>query len=80
FTNYFVPPHYDSMIGKLIAYGDTREQAIARLRTALSEMVVEGISTNIPLHREMMDDKAFNEGGFSIHYLEQKLELRGTKS
>jgi acetyl-CoA carboxylase biotin carboxylase subunit len=79
FTNYFVPPHYDSMIGKLIAYGDTREQAIARLRTALSEMVVEGISTNIPLHREMMDDKAFNEGGFSIHYLEQKLELRGTK-
>ena len=80
FTNYFVPPHYDSMIGKLIAYGDTREQAIARLRTALSEMVVEGISTNIPLHREMMDDKEFNEGGFSIHYLEQKLELRGTKS
>ena len=79
FTNYFVPPHYDSMIGKLIAYGDTREQAIARLRTALSEMVVEGISTNIPLHREMMNDKAFNDGGFSIHYLEHKLELRGTE-
>ena len=79
FTNYFVPPYYDSMIGKLIVYGDTRAQAIARLRTALSEMVVEGISTNIPLHREMMEDEAFIQGGFSIHYLEHKLELRGTE-
>lgn len=79
FTNYFVPPYYDSMIGKLIVYGDTRAQAIARLRTALSEMVVEGISTNIPLHREMMEDEAFIQGGFSIHYLEYKLELRGTE-
>ena len=73
YTNYFVPPYYDSMIGKLITYGDTRGQAIARMRTALSEMVVEGISTNIPLHREMMEDKPFNDGGFSIHYLEHKL-------
>ena len=76
YTNYFVPPHYDSMIGKLISYGDTREQALNRMRTALSEMVVEGISTNIPLHREMMDDKVFQEGGFNIHYLEHKLEKR----
>ncbi|WP_133619051.1 acetyl-CoA carboxylase biotin carboxylase subunit [Hydromonas duriensis] len=76
YTNYFVPPHYDSMIGKLIAYGDTREQAIGRMRTALSEMLVEGVSTNIPLHREMMEDKAFQEGGFNIHYLEHKLEGR----
>ena len=76
YTNYFVPPHYDSMIGKLISYGDTREQALNRMRTALSEMVVEGISTNIPLHREMMEDKVFQEGGFNIHYLEHKLEKR----
>jgi acetyl-CoA carboxylase biotin carboxylase subunit len=74
YNNYFVPPNYDSMIGKLITYGDTREQAVARMRTALSEMVVEGISTNIPLHRVMMEDPIFIAGGFSIHYLEQKLE------
>jgi acetyl-CoA carboxylase biotin carboxylase subunit len=73
YQNYFVPPHYDSMIGKLIAYGDTREQAIARMRTALSEMVVEGIKTNIPLHIELMNDAAFLKGGTSIHYLEHKL-------
>src|SRR5512135_3747828 len=76
YTNYFIPPHYDSMIGKLIAYGDTREQAIARMRTALSEMVVEGINTNIPLHQELMQDAAFKRGGTSIHYLEQKLAER----
>ncbi|MGH8751358.1 MAG: acetyl-CoA carboxylase biotin carboxylase subunit [Burkholderiales bacterium] len=73
YQNYFVPPHYDSMIGKLIAYGDTRLQAIARMRTALSEMIVEGIKTNIPLHQELMLDAAFLRGGTSIHYLEQKL-------
>ncbi|MBI5919547.1 MAG: acetyl-CoA carboxylase biotin carboxylase subunit [Nitrosomonadales bacterium] len=73
YANYFVPPHYDSMIGKLIAYGDTREQALARMRTALSEMAVEGIETNIPLHQELMLDAAFIQGGTSIHYLEHKL-------
>ncbi len=52
YHDYYVPPHYDSMIGKLIAYGDTRDQAIARMRGALSEMVVEGIQTNIPLHQD----------------------------
>ncbi|MDP2827702.1 MAG: acetyl-CoA carboxylase biotin carboxylase subunit [Sulfuricellaceae bacterium] len=73
YHNYLVPPHYDSMIGKLIAYGDTREQAIARMRTALSEMVVDGIKTNIPLHQNLMHDGAFLQGGSSIHYLEHKL-------
>jgi acetyl-CoA carboxylase, biotin carboxylase subunit len=73
YANYFVPPHYDSLIGKLIAYGDTREQAIARMRVALSEMVIEGIHTNIPLHQELMNDAAFVRGGVSIHYLEEKM-------
>jgi acetyl-CoA carboxylase biotin carboxylase subunit len=73
FNGYFVPPNYDSMIAKLITYGDTREQALARMRIALSEMVVEGIQTNIALHRDLMVDSRFSEGGTSIHYLEQKL-------
>ncbi|PTB20830.1 acetyl-CoA carboxylase biotin carboxylase subunit [Trinickia symbiotica] len=73
YNGYFVPPNYDSMIGKLIAYGTTREQAIRRMRIALSEMVVEGIQTNIPLHRELMLDGGFVEGGTSIHYLENRL-------
>jgi acetyl-CoA carboxylase biotin carboxylase subunit len=73
YANYYVPPHYDSLIGKLIAYGDTREQAIARMRVALSEMVIEGIQTNIPLHQELMNDAAFVRGGMSIHYLEEKM-------
>src|SRR3954469_10423730 len=73
YANYFVPPHYDSLIGKLIAYGDTREQAIARMRVALSEMVIEGNHTNIPLHQELMNDAAFVRGGVSIHYLEEKM-------
>ena len=73
YHGYYVPPHYDSMIGKLIAYGDTRDQAIARMRGALMEMVVEGIHTNIPLHQILMHDAAFIAGGTSIHYLEHKL-------
>ena len=73
YQNYFVPSHYDSMIGKLLAHGATREQALARMRTALLEMIVEGIHTNIPLHQDLMYDAAFIEGGTSIHYLEQKL-------
>ncbi|RIY42168.1 acetyl-CoA carboxylase biotin carboxylase subunit [Neopusillimonas maritima] len=76
FSGYTIPPHYDSMIAKLITYGDTREQAIARMDIALSEMVVEGIQTNIPLHRELMQDARFIEGGTSIHYLEHKLSQR----
>ncbi|HUN93687.1 MAG TPA: acetyl-CoA carboxylase biotin carboxylase subunit [Burkholderiaceae bacterium] len=73
YSGYVVPPYYDSMIGKVIAFGDTRSQAIARMRIALSEMVVEGILTNIPLHRELMLDQKFIQGGTSIHYLEQRL-------
>ncbi|MGV8898444.1 MAG: acetyl-CoA carboxylase biotin carboxylase subunit [Burkholderiaceae bacterium] len=73
YDGYYVPPHYDSMIGKVIAYGATREQAIRRMQIALSEMVVEGILTNIPLHRDLMVDARFIEGGTSIHYLEHKL-------
>ena len=73
YTNYFVPPNYDSMIGKVIAYGANRSQALARMRIALSEMIVEGIQTNLPLHRQLMDDTHFIVGGTSIHYLENKL-------
>ncbi|HUJ87928.1 MAG TPA: acetyl-CoA carboxylase biotin carboxylase subunit [Burkholderiales bacterium] len=73
YQGYAVPPNYDSMVGKVIAYGATREQAIRRMRVALSEMVVEGIQTNIPLHRDLLHDIRFLRGGVSIHYLEQKL-------
>ena len=76
YQGYFVPPNYDSMIGKVIAYGDTRDQAIARMRIALSEMVLEGIKTNIPLHQELLLDDAFLRGGTSIHYLEERLAAR----
>ncbi|MDP2786939.1 MAG: acetyl-CoA carboxylase biotin carboxylase subunit [Pseudomonadota bacterium] len=75
YQNYYVPQYYDSMIGKLITYGATREQAIARMRIALSEMIVEGIKTNIPLHQELLVDPVVLEGGYSIHYLENKLGL-----
>jgi acetyl-CoA carboxylase biotin carboxylase subunit len=74
YSGYVVPPNYDSMIGKLISYGKTREQAIRRMRIALSEMVIDGIQTNVPLHRELMLDPNFVEGGTSIHYLEHRLE------
>ncbi len=73
YSNYFVPPNYDSMIGKVITYGGDRAQALARMRIALSEMIVEGIQTNLPLHRQLMDDTHFIAGGTSIHYLEKKL-------
>ncbi len=75
YNGYTVPPYYDSMIGKLIAWGETRESAIARMRTALSEMVIEGILTNIPLQEDIMRDGGFEAGGANIHYLEKKLGL-----
>ncbi|NLJ51577.1 MAG: acetyl-CoA carboxylase biotin carboxylase subunit [Alcaligenaceae bacterium] len=80
FSGYRVPPHYDSMIGKIITYGQDRKQAIARMDIALSEMIVEGISTNIPLHRELLHDPVFIKGGMDIHYLEKKLASRSKKS
>ena len=73
YAGYTVPPNYDSMVGKVIAYGATRDQAIRRMRIALSEMAIEGILTNLPLHRELLHDSRFLRGGTSIHYLEQKL-------
>ena len=73
YAGYSVPPNYDSMVGKVIAYGATRDQAIRRMRIALSEMAIEGILTNLPLHRELLHDSRFLRGGTSIHYLEQKL-------
>lgn len=75
YGGYVVPPHYDSMIGKLITHGASREQAIARMRIALSEMSVQGIKTNIELHADLMADAAFHLGGTSIHYLEEKLGI-----
>jgi len=75
YNGYTVPPHYDSMIGKLIAHGEDRDSAMARMRTALSEMVIDGIRTNIALQMDIMSDSGFATGGQNIHYLEKKLGL-----
>ncbi|MBA1147722.1 acetyl-CoA carboxylase biotin carboxylase subunit [Ectothiorhodospiraceae bacterium WFHF3C12] len=75
YNGYVVPPYYDSMIGKIICHGDSRASAIARMRTALSEVVVGGIKTNVPLQYDIMNDGAFQAGGANIHYLEKKLGL-----
>ena len=75
YSGYRVPPFYDSMIGKIIAHGDTRATAIARMRNALSEIVVEGIKTNVPLHQEILQHSAFQAGSTDIHYLEKRLGL-----
>ncbi|MFC4698596.1 acetyl-CoA carboxylase biotin carboxylase subunit [Glaciecola siphonariae] len=74
YSGYTVPPFYDSMIGKLITYGESRDEAIARMRHALNELVVDGIKTNIPLQQRIMHDENFFNGGTNIHYLEKKLE------
>lgn len=73
YTGYQVPPYYDSLIGKLISHGPTRASAIARMRQALEEIIIQGIKTNIPLHQELMRDENFCKGGTNIHYLEHKL-------
>ncbi|PAU63410.1 acetyl-CoA carboxylase biotin carboxylase subunit [Pseudomonas sp. PIC25] len=75
YSGYAVPPNYDSLIGKLIAYGSSRDEALARMRNALEEIVVDGIKTNIPLHRDLVRDKGFCKGGINIHYLEKKLGM-----
>ncbi len=75
YSGYRVPPHYDSLVGKLVACGDSREEALARLDVALSETVIDGIKCNIPLQRDIINDAAFRQGGVDIHYLEKKLEL-----
>ena len=76
YQGYKVPPHYDSMIGKLIAHAETRELALSRLSMALSEIVIDGIKTNIPLHQNLVQDTAFAAGGTDIHYLENKLGIK----
>ncbi len=75
YSGYKVPPYYDSMIGKLIAHGETRDAAFARMRNALGEIVIEGIKTNVPLHQEIFQHAAFQAGGTDIHYLEKRLGL-----
>ena len=79
YNGYRVPPYYDSMIGKLIAHGETRESALARMRTALNEIVIEGIKCNVPLHQDILNDAAFQAGGTDIHYLEKKLQEVSSK-
>jgi acetyl-CoA carboxylase, biotin carboxylase subunit len=76
YSGYTVPPHYDSMIGKLISYGENRDVAISRMRNALGESIIDGIKTNIPLQQEIMADENFQHGGANIHYLEKKLGLQ----
>lgn len=76
YSGYSVPPYYDSMIGKLITHGSSRDSALARMATALDELVIDGIKTNTPLHRRLVRDAAFRAGGTSIHYLEKKLGLK----
>lgn len=73
YNGYVVPPNYDSMIGKIISHGETRDEAIARMNTALDEIVITGIKTNIPLHKKLLNDSEFQKGGLNIHYLEKKL-------
>jgi len=73
YNGYNVPPHYDSMIGKVITYGENRDNAIIKMQNALDEMVIDGIKTNIPLQRLIMNDKVFKKGGMNIHYLEKML-------
>ena len=76
YSGYKVPPYYDSMVGKLIAYGETRSAAFARMKNALNEIVIEGIKTNVPLHQEIFQHAAFQAGGTDIHYLEKRLGLK----
>jgi acetyl-CoA carboxylase biotin carboxylase subunit len=73
YSSYKVPPYYDSLIAKIIAYGDSREIAINKMSNALDELIIDGIKTNIPLHQQILQDNTFNKGGFNIHYLEEKL-------
>lgn len=75
YSGYTVPPNYDSLIGKVITWGATREESMARMRNALDEIIIDGIKTNVPLHRDLLTDKGFCKGGVNIHYLEKKLGM-----
>jgi acetyl-CoA carboxylase biotin carboxylase subunit len=76
YNGYVVPPYYDSMIGKLIAHGEDRDSAIARMRTALNELVIGGINCNVPLLLDIINDQGFDAGSQNIHYLEKKLGMK----
>jgi acetyl-CoA carboxylase biotin carboxylase subunit len=75
YSSYKVPPYYDSLVAKVIAHGETRDLAIARMRGALDEMVVDGIKTNLPLHQDILRNDSFQQGGTNIHHLEKWLSL-----
>ena len=75
YSGYTVPPNYDSLIGKVITWGANREESMARMRNALDEIIIDGIKSNVPLHRDLLRDKGFCEGGVNIHYLEKKLGM-----
>ncbi|MCE1690256.1 acetyl-CoA carboxylase biotin carboxylase subunit, partial [Enterobacter hormaechei] len=77
YAGYTVPPYYDSMIGKLITYGENRDNAIARMKNALAELIIDGIKTNIELQQAIMNDENFQNGGTNIHYLEKKTGVTG---
>jgi acetyl-CoA carboxylase biotin carboxylase subunit len=79
YNGYRVPPNYDSMIGKLLTHGEDRHTAIERMKMALDETVLNGIKTNIPLHKWLLLDQGFVKGGFNIHYLEKRLTDRAPK-
>ncbi len=76
YSGYTVPPNYDSLIGKIITWGATREESMARMRNALNEIIIDGIKSNVPLHRDLLNDKGFCKGGVNIHYLEKKLGMQ----
>ncbi len=76
YSGYNVPPNYDSLIGKIITWGATREESMARMRNALDEIIIDGIKSNVPLHRDLLNDKGFCKGGVNIHYLEKKLGMQ----
>ena len=73
YSGYSVPPYYDSLVAKLICYGENRDQALVRMQIALDELLIDGIRSNIPLQRELVRDADFQHGGVNIHYLEHKL-------
>ncbi len=75
YSGYTVPPNYDSLIGKVITYGEDRDEAMARMRNALDELIVDGIKTNTELHKDLVRDEDFCKGGVNIHYLEKKLGM-----
>ena len=75
YSGYSVPPHYDSLIGKIITWGADRDEAMARMRNALDEIIIDGIKSNVPLHKDLLNDPGFRKGGVNIHHLEEMLGI-----